>query len=53
MKDGELDEKIMDELTAGENEGMDQEMWDQLNGGRDMGEQEQAGGFEDAGNFPE
>jgi hypothetical protein len=53
MKDGELDEKIMDELTAGENEGMDQEMWDQLNGGRDMGEQEQAGGFEDAGEFQE
>jgi len=53
MKDGELDEKIMDELTAGENEGMDQEMWDQLNGGRDMGEQEQSGGFEDAGEFQE
>ena len=53
MKDGELDEKIMDELTAGENEGMDQEMWDQLNGGRGMGEQEQAGGFEDAEEFPE
>lgn len=53
MKDGELDEKIMDELTAGENEGMDQEMWDQLNGGRDMGEQEQPGGFENAEEFPE
>lgn len=53
MKDGELDEKIMDELTAGENEGMDQEMWDQLNGGREMGEQEQAGGFENAEEFPE
>lgn len=39
IKDGELDEKTMNELTAGENEGMDQEMWDQLNGGRDMNQE--------------
>lgn len=39
IKDGELDQKTMDELTAGENEGMDQEMWDQLNGGRDMNQE--------------
>lgn len=38
IKDGELDQKTMDELTAGENEGMDQEMWDQINGGREMSE---------------
>lgn len=38
IKDGELDEKTMDELTAGENEGMDQEMWDAINGGREMNE---------------
>jgi hypothetical protein len=46
IKDGELDEKTMDELTAGENEGMDQEMWDQINGGREMQQPEETGGFD-------
>lgn len=41
IKDGELDENTMDELTAGENEGMDQEMWDAINGGRGMNQEEE------------
>lgn len=44
IKDGELDENTMDELTAGENEGMDQEMWDAINGGRGMNQEEENGG---------
>ncbi|MBQ1778227.1 MAG: DUF1073 domain-containing protein [Acidaminococcaceae bacterium] len=46
MKDGELDEKIMDELTAGEAEGMDEEMWNMTQAGRDMQQPEEAGGFD-------
>lgn len=38
IKDGELDQRTMEELTAGENEGMDQEMWDAINGGREVNE---------------
>ena len=38
IKDGELDTKTMDELTAGEDDGIDQEMWDAINGGRDIQE---------------
>lgn len=30
----EIDEETMDSITAGEAEGMDQEMWDQMNAGR-------------------
>lgn len=44
IKDGELDQKTMEELTAGENEGMDQEMWDAINGGRGMNQEKENGG---------
>ena len=36
IKDGELDEKMLEELAAGDAEGMDEEMWQQMGGGRDM-----------------
>ena len=36
IKDGELDEKTMEELAAGDGDGMDEEMWQQMGGGRDM-----------------
>ena len=40
----ELDEDTIAELTAGENEGMDEQMWESMNAGRDMGGmQENAG----------
>lgn len=36
-KDGELDQETMDELAEGsDDQGMDEEMWEQMNGGRDM-----------------
>lgn len=38
----ELDDETMDELTAGEAEGMDEQMWETMNQGRDMN-QEMAG----------
>ena len=34
----ELDEKTMDALTGGEAEGMDDNLWAQINAGRDMGQ---------------
>lgn len=37
----DLDEKTMEELSAGDNEGMDDEMWEQMNAGRDMDENAQ------------
>lgn len=33
----DLDEDIMAELGAGESEGMDESLWEQLNAGRGMG----------------
>ena len=36
IKDGELDEKLMSELAEGDADGMDEEMWQQMGGGRDM-----------------
>ena len=41
----EIDEDTMNALTAGEAEGMDDQMWEAMNGGRDM-DQEQAPGFQ-------
>lgn len=35
----EIDEEMMNQLTAGEAAGMDQEMWDQMNAGRAMNPQ--------------
>ena len=36
-KDGELDQETIDELEEGsDNQGMDDEMWEQMNGGREM-----------------
>ena len=36
-KDGELDQETIDELAEGsDGNGMDEEMWEQMNGGRDM-----------------
>ena len=36
-KDGELDQETIDELAEGsDNNGMDDEMWEQMNGGREM-----------------
>ena len=35
----ELDDETMDELTAGEAEGMDEQMWEQMNAGRDMNQE--------------
>lgn len=32
----ELDEEVMNELTAGEDEGMDEDLWNTVNAGRDM-----------------
>lgn len=34
----EIDEETMEALTAGEAEGMDEQMWEQMNAGRDMEE---------------
>ena len=34
----EIDEETMNELTAGEGEGMDDEMWDTMQQGREMPE---------------
>jgi hypothetical protein len=42
----EIDEDTMNALTAGEAEGMDQQMWDTMNAGRDMNQ-------EPSGQFPE
>lgn len=37
VKDGELDQETIDELEEGSDaNGMDEEMWEQMNGGRDM-----------------
>lgn len=36
----ELDEKTMNELSAGDNEGLDNDMWEQMNAGRDIAEEE-------------
>ena len=37
VKDGELDQETIDELEEGsDGQGMDDEMWEQMNGGRDM-----------------
>ena len=44
VKDAELDEDTIEELTAGEAEGMDEDMWNQLNAGRDITE---GAGFEE------
>ena len=38
IKDAELDDETIEELTAGEAEGMDEDMWNQLNAGRGMQE---------------
>lgn len=40
----DLDDDTMDELTAGEAEGMDEGMWNAMNAGREMGGQEEADG---------
>ena len=39
-KDGELDQETIDELEEGSDaNGMDEEMWEQMNGGRDMNQE--------------
>ena len=40
IKDGELDEKLMAEIAEGDGEGMDEEMYQQMTGGREFGNQE-------------
>lgn len=42
----DIDEETMDALTAGEAEGLDEQMWEQMNAGRDM-QQDPAGGQPD------
>ena len=42
----EIDEETMKELTAGEAEGLDENMWESMNAGRDMGQE--MGGFNPA-----
>lgn len=42
IKDGELDEKTIEELSAGDNEGMDEELYNQMMGGREMNQEENA-----------
>ena len=44
----ELDDETMDELTAGEAEGMDEQMWETMNAGRDM--DQEMPGFDPAAN---
>ncbi len=46
----EIDEDTMDELTAGEAEGLDENMWEQMNAGRDM--DQGMNGFNPAENTP-
>ena len=36
----EIDEKTMDELSSGDNEGMDENLWNEINAGREMGSAE-------------
>lgn len=36
IKDGELDEKLMEEIAEGDGEGMDEDLFNQMNGGREM-----------------
>ena len=43
----EIDEETMNALGEGEAEGMDEDMWNQMNAGRDMGAQQNP-----SGNFP-
>lgn len=51
VKDGELDQETIDELEEGSDaNGMDEEMWEQMNGGRDM---EQEGSDEGMPEQPE
>lgn len=47
----ELDDKMMEELTAGEAAGMDENMWESMNAGRDM--DNGMDGFNPAENIPQ
>ena len=47
----ELDDKMMEELTAGEAAGMDESMWESMNAGRDM--DNGMNGFNPAENIPQ
>ena len=51
VKDAELDDQTIAELEEGsDNQGMDEEMWEQMNGGREM---EQEGSNEGMPEQPE
>ena len=39
----EIDDEIMQAIGAGESEGMDEQMWEQMNAGREMPDAQQFG----------
>ena len=42
----EIDDEIMESIGAGESEGMDEQMWEQMNAGREMPDEQQFGNSE-------
>ena len=54
VKDGELDQETIDELEEGSDaNGMDEEMWEQMNGGRDMDQEGSDEGMSEQPEMPQ
>lgn len=54
VKDGELDQETIDELEEGsDGMGMDDDMWDQMNGGRDMDQEGSDEGMSEQPEMPQ